>query len=377
MTDNVENYETTDVPITTTTTVVDDSIRNEKNSTTKKLIKVKSTKSVLRTNSLAKTNLSTKNSTIEDSATSESINVGRQLRRDDASKSFRPSSKIIFDEPLDQFDENGNSPWAPRHNARFDNQQHEDAEEYYVDENYVEHVRSFDEELLEDDEDDDEDDEEVHLVEGGAQPRQDDDESIRVAVWVDPSLKSNMGGIMNGLGKLVKGRSTPNNNKKKNRKPNSGYGNQNQNQNSNPLKSLTNLFPKGNKNNNNNQGYGSNSGGGGGGKGGGFKLPNLGSLLPKGQSNSAGQYGGGQGQGNRRPKLPSLPKFQLPSLKGTRAPSGSSYGAPPSRKPASGGGGISGLLRLPKKKKNRNRQPAADNSLPSTPPDFIFGPPFR
>ena len=289
----------------------------------------------------------------------QSLYESESLRDADDESDFRPSSQIKIDEKVDQFDENGNSPWAPKPSIRFDDYEDEnedDDDAYYVD-----------------------DDEEVvgnEIVDGDlSQPREDDDESIRVAVWVDPSLKSGMGGLMTGINKFVRGSSRRTKKPKGgSRKPSSSYGAPNSN-NNNKLKSfVTNLLPNNNQN-------------GGGGKG--FKLPNLSNLIPKGQNNQ-NQYGQA-GTTRRPPKLPSLPKLpKLPNLpnlfKGssTRQPS-SEYGAPPTGTPNSGYGVPtrtpgSAKPNPKKKKKSRTttRRPNVNTKLlPSTPPDFVFGPPIR
>lgn len=264
---------------------------------------------------------------------------------------FRPSSQVDYNEPTDQFDQNGNSPWAPAPSSNIDqNYIENEDDEYYFDEN------------------------DITDVDKEAEPREDDDESIRVAVWVDPSVKTNMGGLMNGIRKFVQGQGS-NQRPRKQKKPSSSYGPPSSS-NSNKLKDFVkNILPKNNNNNNNYQ----NSGGGGGkGKNQGFRLPEL--FKGKGQNS---QYG--QASTTRRPqKLPSLPKLpKFPNLfkgKGstTRKPS-TDYGAPPA--PSSGYGiptRTPNAGRPKKKKKPRTRKPVVNsNQLPSTPPDFVFGTPIR
>ena len=262
---------------------------------------------------------------------------------------FRPSSQVDYEN--EQFDQNGNGPWSPAPSLKFDENYIED-DEYYFDENDV----------TED-----------------AEPREDDDESIRVAVWVDPSVKTNMGGLMNGIRKFVRGRDS--NSRPKQKKPSSSYGSSSSNNNNKLKDFVKNILPKNNNNNNNyqNSGYG-----GGKGKNQGFKLPELPKLFKgKGQNSQNSQYG--QVSTTRRPpKLPSLPK--LPSFpnpfkgKGstTRTPS-TDYGVPPA--PSSGYGTPTRTPnsgRPKKKKKVRTRKPSVNsNQIPSTRPDFVFGSPIR
>ena len=262
----------------------------------------------------------------------------------DAVKNFRPSSKVVLDEPIDQFDENGNSPWAPRPKPKPSITFENDDDAYDVNDEYYY----------------DPDD-----VDGTFQQREDDDESVRVAVWLDPSLKSNMGGLASGFNKLMRGSSKRTRAKKK--KPTSGTNN------GNKLKSfITNLIP----NNNNNNNYGGGSSGGQG-----FKLPNLSNLIPKGQNNQ-NQYG--QSQAPKLPSLPKLPKLPNPFKGSTTKKPSSSYGTPSTGTltPSPGYGAPSSArpAKKQKKKARTTRRPNVNTStkvLPSAPPDFVFGPPIR